>query len=166
MIVDLKNIISKYQNERRLGIIIFGEANSGKTNYIKNFINKTKKYNGLYLNIEDEFLINKKNEDIFSLITEKYLKWIKELTKLKNITFDYFVIDEMDFLFNFWDDNKKTEFIKRVQLMEVTEYLKPVIFILQDDELIYSELKKEKKAIEENQTLISHIFKFKNLKNI
>lgn len=166
MITDINELIIKYKGERRLGIIIFGEADSGKSRYFQKLISRNSKIKGLYLNIEEEFVQTKKSEDIFSLNPELFIKWISQIIKIKLDYYDYFIIDEMDFLFNLWENNKKMEFIKRVQEIEKTIFINPIIFVLQEDELILSAFTKENELLKEDKTKVLHLLNYKYLKQI
>ena len=72
---------------------------------------------------------------------------------------DVCVIDHFDFLFNLWDTVQKEDFLNRFTRIERVIFPKPIIAILQTDDVLEN-------AIEKNITNPRSIYRFEELEEI
>ncbi len=107
----LTDLIKEFTHERYIGIVIFGDADAGKTSYMQKFIKLHPQLNIYYIDIQERAVAQPDKSFIFELNPRKFVDWILQLIPSRKV--DACIVDHFDFLFNLWDAVKKEEFIKR-----------------------------------------------------
>ncbi len=103
--MNLELFIQEQLHERYKHFVIYGPALYGKTQLAKKI---AADFEGLYIDMLKEFcedLRKKESIDIFG--PQRLLAYVQGLVTAGK---DIVVIDQLDFLFNTWDDNQMREF--------------------------------------------------------
>ncbi|MHA1796399.1 MAG: hypothetical protein ACTSUK_09810 [Promethearchaeota archaeon] len=153
----LSDLIKKISCERYVGIIIFGAADGGKTTYMQKFTRIYPDLKIYYLDVQEKVAAQTDRSFILDLTPKKFLDWIFQFFPLQPV--DVCVIDHFDFLFNLWDTVKKEDFLNRFTRIERVIFPKPIIAILQTDDVLEN-------AIEKNITNPRSIYRFEELEEI
>lgn len=145
MTINLLNTIKKLSYERYMGLIIFGEADSGKTDYMIEFQKRNKDLNIFYIDIQREIINQDLNKNIFDFLdTERFLEWCLQLIPEKELELlNAVVIDNFDFLMPLWNEQKKLEFIGRIKKLEKSRFSKPLLAVLQEEKTFDDVYKKQ-----------------------
>jgi len=153
----LSDLIRKFSNERYVGIIIFGEAEGGKTSYIQKFIRFNPDLKICYIDVQEKVAAQPDRSFILYLTPKKFLDWI--FRSFLSEPLDACIIDHFDFLFNLWDTVQKEDFLNRFGRIERVRFSKPIIAILQTDAVLEN-------TIERNMNNPRIIYKFEELEVI
>ena len=153
----LLDLIREFSYERYVGILIFGEADGGKTSYIQKFIRFNPDLKICYIDVQEKVAAQTDRSFILHLTPKKFLDWVFQF--FPSAPVDTCVMDHFDFLFNFWDTVQKDEFLHRFGRIERVVFTKPIIAILQTDPVLEN-------AIENNINNPRKIYKFEELEVI
>ncbi|MHA1795419.1 MAG: hypothetical protein ACTSUK_04860 [Promethearchaeota archaeon] len=153
----LLDLIRKFSHERYVGIIIFGEANGGKTSYIQKFIRLNPDLKICYIDVQEKVAAQTDRSFILHLTPKKFLDWVFQLFPSESV--DACIMDHFDFLFNLWDTIQKEDFLNRFGRIERVIFPKPIIAILQTDPLLEN-------TVEKNMNDPRNIYKFEELEAI
>ncbi len=156
MTISLNALIKKYKVERYVSFLIVGDAATGKSKYINDFISLFPELKLKYFDIINEFDKVKNEKNLLEINPVSFLEWILALSSGLNISqTDAVVIDNFDFLFNIWSEPDKKEFVLRIgKQFEKTLCPVPILFILQSDPAI------------EYFTQSNYIYQFENLETL
>jgi replication-associated recombination protein RarA len=146
--MDIKKIIQNQQVERYRSFVLYGPPQFGKTNMAQGL---AKRFNGEYIDLLQKFTqdVNLKSSiDTFG--PEELKKWLYNM----NVNKPLIVIDNMDFLYNTWDDNQIDRFLNFV---EKDESRKCFCFVLQKRKIFKNRIILNSK----NESRLIDIFKVK-----
>lgn len=138
--MNLKELIGEYSN-RYIAFIIYGKANIGKTLYVKRFIKNAVDLKINYINAEENIRNEKKEKEIIFYTPLDYINIIKNSANKSEI--DLTIIDDLDFLFQFWSGEERRDFIHRISKIEKSVVEKPICIILQQENIIERLIEKE-----------------------
>lgn len=132
MPVNLRDLIERISHERYMGVLIYGEANVGKTLYLNKFLRIHKDLNILYIDVQQKIIKEGDTQIVLDLTPRNFLEWCLPLMSSEKLEkLSAVIIDNFDFLVNLWDDRQQTEFVARIQRLEEAVFPKPVLFVLQ-----------------------------------
>ncbi len=136
MPVNLRGLIERISHERYMGVLIYGEANVGKTRYLNEFLRIHKDLNILYIDVQQKIIKEGDTQIVLDLSRRNFLEWCLPLMSSKKLeNLNAVIIDNFDFLVNLWDDRQQIEFVTRVEKLEKAIFPKPVLFVLQVDDV-------------------------------
>jgi len=147
MFVNLKKLLQEWRHERYMGLLLYGEADCGKSRYLLQMMqNAAKDFPVLYFDVLETVSGFKDKGIVLQWNPKTFLEWLlPELGKKMNAIHQAAVVDHIDFLFNLWDATKKEEFIQRISSIEKVVFQRPILFVLQDDAVI-EQIKKQPEA--------------------
>ncbi|HNZ26761.1 MAG TPA: hypothetical protein PKK13_05970 [Spirochaetota bacterium] len=155
--ITLNEFIGYLSRDRYVGGLIIGDANNGKTKYVKKFIEVNKDINCLYVDFIEYVKTNNLQEKILTITSNDFLGICKAIIKNNPmVTF----IDNFDFIINLWDQRKKKEFVEYVIKLEKSVVANPVIWIIQTEEIFYDLYKKQ------SNNQVKHIIQFGEHKDL
>jgi len=139
MLVNLKNELAAWRQERYMGIVLHGEADCGKSRYIQQLIEATAAELPIfYFDLLEQVNDFPDKGIILEWSPRTFMAWLlPEIQRQIEPPHRAVVVDHLDFLFNLWDNAKKEEFIQRISHIEKAVFDRPILFILQDDTIIY-----------------------------
>lgn len=155
--ITLNEFIGYLSRDRYVGGLIIGDANNGKTKYVKKFIEVNKDINCLYVDFIEYVKTNNLQEKILTITPNDFLGICKAI--IKNNPMATF-IDNFDFIINLWDQRKKKEFVEYVIKLEKSVAANPVIWIIQTEEIFYDLYKRQ------NNNQVKHIIQFGEHKDL
>ena len=130
MAINFKRYIIEMKNERYMGSIIYGEANCGKTKFIKDFINKSNDFDVTHLdfiNVLDKLEVKSK---VIQFLPNSFFKFILELIKTEcSKTKEAVILDNIDVVLNLWSINDKNEFVNQLMTIEKSMFNFPITAI-------------------------------------
>ena len=153
----LLDLIRKFSHERYVGILIFGEAEGGKTSYIQKFIRFNPDLKICYIDVQEKVAAQPDRSFILHLTPKKFLDWIFQFFPSDPV--DLCIIEHFDFLFNLWDSLQKEDFLHRFGRIDRVRFEKPIIAILQTDPVLEN-------TIEKNMNNPQNIYRFEELEVI
>ncbi len=157
--INLRNLIEKLYHERYMGVLIYGEADSGKTRYVKQFMEMEYELHILYVDVQETLSNQGDREIVFELTPKKFLEqWCLPLIDKEK--YNAIILDNFDVIVNLWDTRKKSELITRIQKTEKAVYAIPVIAVLQEDSLF------DEAYQQQNKTVLQRIIRFSELEKL
>lgn len=144
MAINLKLLISQLRMERFNSRIIYGDAGIGKSAYLKKFIDKTADLKIGYFSLLHEYGAMQSAEPIIHFNPSRFISWsLSVVPGSSEDGWDAKIIDNFDFLFNYWSTSQKEEFLKQVEkFIEKPVTPIPTLFVLHNDPLIENNLEK------------------------
>lgn len=130
---NLLNLMQNLKNDRYKGALIFGKADSGKSEYLENFVRNNPKLKILIMDIQKIVEGKPDHNFIFDLINiENFINWARKEVGEKNLrNNDMIIFDNFDFIVNLWEDDDVGEFIDTVLRLDKSKYPQPILFVLQ-----------------------------------
>lgn len=125
--MNMISFVQNQSNERYKNFILFGPAMSGKTGIAKKLADKM---SAKYVDLLEEFagnLVVKASIDTFE--PHDFKKYLKS----KSSGDSFFIIDNMDFLFNTWDSSQQESFFNFIAQDEDQRIF---CFVIQDSKSI------------------------------
>jgi len=159
MPINLRRMIEKLYHERYMGVLIYCEADCGKTRYVKKFMKMEHELRILYVDVQETLSNQGDREIVFELTPKKFLEqWCLPLIDKEK--YNAIILDNFDVIVNLWDTRKKTELITRIRKTEKAVYSIPVIAILQEDSLF------DEAYLQQNETVLQRIIRFSELEKL
>lgn len=145
MVLNLKSLIRQLKTERYNSRIIYGEAGIGKSVYLNTFIQKNIDLHIGYFSLLEKYPAMQSVYPLVNFTPSVFIAWSLSLVPdAAQEVWDAKVIDNFDFLFNYWSANQKEEFLKQVEkYIEKPVTPIPIIFVLHSDPLIENNLDKK-----------------------
>ena len=160
MAINLREHISNMKGERYIASIIYGEANCGKTKFIKNFILKNHDINIAYFDFMEELdKLNDKSQ-IILFSPKSFVTYFREILKSISSDVNAVILDNFDVVINRWDSTKKIEFVNQMTLLDKNTINIPIIAFVQTDPIF------EENNNKQINNKIQTIFNFRELEAI